>query len=221
MILLIHGGLWDDMDAEGFWHRPGIVAHLRRRGIEVLAPDRPPRASSWAAEVEQLSAVLPDGRVTVVAGSNGCSAAVRLTFALPDRIERLLLAWPATAGDPRVDARTRQGLTEIGATPHVVDALLAGDTLRGVTDEELAGIATRVGVLPAVPENPFHQRRTVDALLRTIPGAVELPGCPEPPRPEFAPVSSSFINTVVAFAGMERRVPGSPSNPGTRRTGQA
>ncbi len=221
MILLIHGGLWDDMDADGFWRRPGIVTGLRQRGIEVIAPDRPPRASSWAAEAEQLSAALPaDGPVTVVAGSNGCSAAVRLALALPDRIERLLLAWPATAGDPHVDARTRQGLTELGAAPHVVDALLTGGILRGVTDDELAGIATPVGVLPAVPENPFHQRRTVDALLRLIPGAVELPGCPEPPRPEFPPVASSFIGTVVAFA-LERRVPGSPSNPGTRRLGQA
>jgi hypothetical protein len=78
---------------------------------------------------------------------------------------------------------------------------LTGDTLRGSTDDELAGIATPVGVLPAVPENPFHQRRTVDALLRTIPGAVELPGCPEPPRPEFPPAAASFIRTVVAFTG--------------------
>jgi len=35
-------------------------------------------------------------------------------------------------------------------------------------------------MLPALPANPFHQRRTVETLLRLILAAVQLPACPEP-----------------------------------------
>jgi pimeloyl-ACP methyl ester carboxylesterase len=138
--------------------------------------------------------------VTILAGSNGCSVAVRLTLAFPDRIERLLLAWPATANDPTVDAQSRAGLTELDASPEVVDALLTGQTLRGVTDDELATLRIPVGMLPSVPENPFHQRHTVDALRRLLPRADELPGCPEPPHPGFPPHTESFVSTVTGFA---------------------
>ncbi|WP_436533037.1 alpha/beta hydrolase [Actinoplanes sp. HUAS TT8] len=199
-VLLVHGGLWEEMDAERFWHRPGIVAGLQRHGVGVLAPDRLRRPRSWTAEAQHLAALLPEHPVTVVAGSNGCSAAVRLALAAPERVERLLLAWPATAGDPRVDTRTRLGLAQLGAEPDVLDALLNGGTLRGVTDDELASVAVPVGVLPSVPENPFHQRRTVDALLRLVPTAVALPGCPEPPHPAFPPHTEALVRTVAAFA---------------------
>lgn len=41
-VLLVHGGPWEaGMDAEWFWAAPGIVAGLQRRGLQVLAPDRP------------------------------------------------------------------------------------------------------------------------------------------------------------------------------------
>src|SRR5438045_6104985 len=113
-LLLIHGGLWDDMNAERFWHKPGIVAGMQHHAITVLWPDRLHRAPSWASEAEHLTTALPDHSVTVIAGSNGCSAAIRLALTSPDRVERLLLAWPATAGDPDVDARTRRGLAELG-----------------------------------------------------------------------------------------------------------
>jgi pimeloyl-ACP methyl ester carboxylesterase len=164
-LVLIHGGLWEDgMDAERFWATPGIVAGLQRRGFEVLAPARPLRAPSWAAEADHLAPTLPDRPVTLVAGSNGCSVAVRLALVRPDRIERLLLAWPPSAGDPVVDARVRGGLVELGASPQVIDELLVGQTLRGVADAELATLQVPVGVLPSAPENPVHQRHTVDAL---------------------------------------------------------
>ena len=32
-VVLVHGGLWEDMDAERFWVRPGIVAALEARGV--------------------------------------------------------------------------------------------------------------------------------------------------------------------------------------------
>lgn len=199
MVVLIHGGLWEDMNADRFWCRPGIVAGLQRHNIHVLVPDRAPRAPSWAVEAQHLSALLPGKPVTLIAGSNGCSAAIRLVLAEPERVDRLLLAWPATAGDPWIDSHTRLGLIEFGAQPSTVDALLAGQTLRGTTDDELASITKPIGVLPSLPENPFHRRHTVDALLRVLPRAVELPGCPEPPDPAFPPHVEAFVRTAIGF----------------------
>jgi len=115
-LLLIHGWLWDDMDAEHFWHQPKIVAGLRHHGFDVLTPDRLPRAPDWTAEATHLATSLPDRPVTVLAGSNGCSAAIRLALTHPDRVERLLLAWPATAHGP-LDTRTQHRLADRGATP--------------------------------------------------------------------------------------------------------
>src|ERR1700681_2429090 len=87
------------MDAGRFWHQPGIVAGLRRHGFEVLAPSRLQQAPDWSAEASHLARSTPRMPVTVLAGSNGCSAAARLALDFPDAVKRLLLAWPATAGD--------------------------------------------------------------------------------------------------------------------------
>lgn len=195
-LLLIHGGLWEDIDAERFWRRPAVVAALESRGYDVLAPDRLVRAPSWAAEADHLAAAAGGVPVTVVAGSNGCSVGVRLALRHPTSVERLVLAWPATAGDERVDAAARRAMTAQGATPETIADLLSGQTLRGVTDAELARLPQRVGVLPSAPENPFHQRRTVDALLRLVPGAEELPGTPESPRPEFPAYLETFVAAI-------------------------
>ncbi|NYE75162.1 hypothetical protein [Microlunatus parietis] len=51
-------------------------------------------------------------------------------------------------------------------------------------------------VLPSLRENPPHQCRTVDALLRLVPGAVEVPGSPEPPRPDFAGHPDALVATL-------------------------
>jgi pimeloyl-ACP methyl ester carboxylesterase len=198
-IVLVHGGLWDDTDAERFWVRPGIVAGLQQAGFAVTGPDRPRRAPSWAAEAEHLAGQLPPGPVTLIAGSNGCSAAVALALSRPVLVERLILAWPATAGDPDVDVPTATGLEAAGADAATVARLLAGESLRGCTDEQLAALPIPVGVLPSVPDNRFHRRRTVDALLKVIPSAVELPGTPEPPSPEFSPHIGGFVSAVRAF----------------------
>jgi pimeloyl-ACP methyl ester carboxylesterase len=200
-ILLVHGGLWEPMDAERFWVRPGIVEDLTERGHVVIAPDRLRFASSWAAEVEHLLPSLPDAPFIVVGGSNGCSVAARLAARRMDHIEGLILAWPATNGDPQVDASAREHLRAQGATDEVANQLLGGGTIRGVTDEELATLSTRIGVLPAVPENRMHQRRTVDALLANMKGSVELPSCPEPPRPEFAPHRPRLIEAIEYMTG--------------------
>ncbi|MFD8600160.1 alpha/beta fold hydrolase [Kitasatospora sp. NPDC059646] len=194
MLVLVHGGLWDDgMDGERFWGRTGVAAGLRGEGLAVTAPDRAMRAGSWDAEAEHLAAALPDRPVVLVAGSNGCSAAVRLALARPGRVRGLLLCWPATAGDAPVDGRL----------PAEAVPLLAGGVLRGVRDEELTGLRMPVGVLPSVPENPVHRRWTADALLALVPGAVELPGCPEPPHPLFRP--GPLVAAVAGFAAGLRR----------------
>jgi pimeloyl-ACP methyl ester carboxylesterase len=198
-MLLVHGGLWGDEDAEFFWHRPGITGGLVERGVEVVAPDRLWRAESWAAEADWL-ADRAGGPAVVVAGSYGCSAAARLAVERPDIVRRLVLAWPGTANDPEVDAFTREALAGFGASEQVIDALLGGETLRGVTDDELYALGMPVAVVPCVPENRTHQRRTVDA-LKDFTGAVELAGCPEPPRPGFQP--DGFIDSIVQF-GLSR-----------------
>jgi pimeloyl-ACP methyl ester carboxylesterase len=200
-LVLIHGGLWEEgMDAERFWHRPGIVAGLRRDGFEVLAPKRLDRAPGWIAEASHLAPALPDRPVTILAGSNGCSVAVRLAVEFPARIERLVLAWPATANDPVIDAQANARLAELNAPPDVIDALLTGQTLRGSTDAELATLDMPVAVVPSMPENPAHQRHTVDALLDILPRATELPGCPEPPHPGFAAHAGAFLSTITGLA---------------------
>ncbi|MBM7784947.1 alpha/beta fold hydrolase [Tenggerimyces flavus] len=182
-VLLIHGGLWDDMDAPRFWHSPGVVAGLAARGFVVDAPDRLARASSWEAEVAHASSWLSRGPVAVVAGSNGCTLGVKLALTYPLLVSRLLLAWPATPLP----------------APSVPSGLLDGETLRGVRDAELASLRLPVGVLRAVPENPVHAWRTADALLDLVPVAVELPGCTEPPRPTFAADLPGFVLTVAEF----------------------
>lgn len=200
-LLLIHGGLWEEgMDAARFWRQPGIAAGLERRGFDVFAPDRLYQAPDWTTEASHLAQAIPDAPVTVLAGSNGCSAAARLAVDFPGSVTRLLLAWPADAGDPVIDNWERGHLAGLGATPEVIDALLAGQTLRGLADRELASLTMPAGVLRSAPANPFHQQHTADALLRLLPQAADLPGCPEPPRPEFPPYLAPFLDTVAAFA---------------------
>jgi pimeloyl-ACP methyl ester carboxylesterase len=181
-VLLVHGGLHEDMDARRFWGSPGVVSGLEQRGLRVAAPDRLPGAISWQSEADHLAPVLPDEPAVVVAGSNGCSVAVRLALTHPGRIGRLILAWPATAGDRSIDDRVRERVTDQA----IATRLLRGGTLRGVLDSELADLRVPTGVLPSARPSPAHQRRTVDALLRLLPDVRELPGAPEPVRPEFA-----------------------------------
>jgi pimeloyl-ACP methyl ester carboxylesterase len=199
-LFLVHGGLWDAMDATRFWRTPGIVAGLESAGLTVIAPDRPRVPGSWSEEVDELGALLPGRPVTLVGASNGCSVAAGLALAYPEAVGQLLLAWPATGGDASVDERTRAGLLGRGAPEEVADGLLRGGTLRGVADQDLAGLRIPVAVLPSMPENPPHQRKTVDALLALIPGSRELPGCPEPPTPNFPPHRDALVEAIVAFA---------------------
>jgi alpha-beta hydrolase superfamily lysophospholipase len=201
-LLLIHGGLWEDIGADWFWRRPGIVAGFERLGFTVVAPDRLRRPASWAADAEHVLAAVPgDEPVTVAGGSFGCSVAVRLALDSPGRVSRMVLAWPASLSDQFAAIRIRASLARLGARAPVLNALLGGETLPSATDAELGTIAVPAGVIPAVPPDPFHPRGTVDSLLRLLPSATELPGCPEAPRPEFPPHLESFLAAVAGFAG--------------------
>jgi pimeloyl-ACP methyl ester carboxylesterase len=214
-VLLIHGGLWEDISANWFWRRTGVIDELEQRGLTVLAPDRLRRAPNWTAEAAHLASAVADavaGAVngdeadatgapwTVVGGSFGCAAALRLALDFPALAGRLLLAWPASAVDQFIQIRLRAGLSRQGASGTVLSALLGGGTLPGTADSELAGLTRPVGVLPAAPPSPLHPRAAVDALLRLLPSATELPGGPEAPRPEFPEHRTAFCDAVAAFA---------------------
>jgi pimeloyl-ACP methyl ester carboxylesterase len=205
-VLLVHGGLWEDTGADWFWRRTRVIDGLERRGLAVLAPDRLRRAPSWTAEAAHLAAAVTEAGGatgapwTVVGGSFGCAAAVRLALDFPALAGRLLLAWPASAADQFIAIRLRAGLSRQGAAGPVLAALLDGGTLPGTADNELAGLTRTAGVLPAVPPSPLHPRAAVDALLRLLPSAAELPGSPEAPRPEFARHRDAFCDAVAAFA---------------------
>ena len=96
-VLLIHGGLWEDIGTDWFWRRTGVVDGLAARGFTVIAPGRLRRAPSWAVEASHIAADpgLPGGPMTVVGGSFGCAVAARLALDFPGLVGRLVLAWPA------------------------------------------------------------------------------------------------------------------------------
>ena len=202
-LLLIHGGLWEDIGADWFWGQPGVVAGFERLGFTVVAPDRLRRPGSWAADAGHVLTAVPLGGepVTVVGGSFGCSVAVRLALDSSAVVGRLVLAWPAALGDQFAAIRMRASLSRLGAPTRVLNALLGEETLPSAADAELGAIAVPVGIVPAVPQDPFHLRATVDSLLRLLPSATELPGCPEAPRPEFPAHLESFLDSVARFAG--------------------
>ena len=82
-----------------------------------------------------------------------------------------------------------------------VDALLGTGIVPSATDAELRALDLPAGIVPAVPPDQLHPRSAVGALLRALPSAVELAGCPEAPRPDFAPHREAFLDAVAAFAG--------------------
>lgn len=185
-VVLVHGGLAEAMDADTFWVRPGMVAALARRGHDVRAPDRNTTPTSWRRAAEDAAKDLPR-RSTVVAGSNGCSVALRLALDRPDLVDRLVLLWPATAGDPAVD-RT---------VPIDAAHLLDGGTVRGVTDAELATLDLPAVVVPTDPEDRWHRHRTARALAELLSGATLLEPAPVPFRASFPAVVDELVDRLL------------------------
>jgi pimeloyl-ACP methyl ester carboxylesterase len=200
-VLLVHGGFHPSNDAEGFWAEPGVIEGLTGNGFRALAPNRAAQPCSWRDEGDHLAAVIDEHgarTVVTVAGSNGCSAAVRTALDHPSLVRALVLCWPATAGDPTADALGRAALSELGWTQRHIDELLLGDTLRGVLDQELRGLAIPVVVIPSEPFNTMHQKHTVDRIIDLIPGATLGDPFPETPSALFAPRRAAFVAELTA-----------------------
>lgn len=206
-IVLVHGGLYDDppMTASDFWIASGVAGALSKNGVEVILHERPAEPTSWDDERDALVATIEatgHERVGLVAGSNGCSTAMRLVLDRPELVARTLLCWPATAGDPVVDELARV----IIADTHGDDAaaaLLDGMPLRGTSSEELAAVDHEVVIYPSLPENKIHQRSTVFELLDVIPDAILVGGSPEPTDAAFADFLEGFASIVTAFSRIE------------------
>jgi pimeloyl-ACP methyl ester carboxylesterase len=124
-VLLIHGGLFDHMNGELFWVRPGIVRDLVDAGYRVLIPDRrycggqttaPFDVDTWYTEAGDMARVLRAADVPqahIVAGSNGCSVAVRLVLDAPQRARSLVLCWPTSPDNAALREVFEQMATEI------------------------------------------------------------------------------------------------------------
>ena len=206
-IVLVHGGLYDDphMTAADFWVATGVAGALSRSGVEVVIHERPTEPTSWTQEGAALAATIEAAgheRVGVIAGSNGCSAAVRLMLDRPDLVARTMLCWPATAGDPVVDELARVIIADTHDDDVAAD-MLGGFPIRGATGDELAALEHEVVIYPSLPENKIHQRATVFELLDVIPDAILVGGSPEPPDDSFAEFLEAFTAVVAAFSRIE------------------
>jgi pimeloyl-ACP methyl ester carboxylesterase len=199
-IVLIHGGLNEGMTARKFWIETGVIEAFIRLGYRVWAPDRVRGPGSWAEEARHLAGEMDRmDSAHLLAASNGCSAAARLAVDAPDRIRSLLFCWPATAGDPQIDGRTRRSIIEAGGTQEAADVLLSGEILRGMAETELSALPIPVGIIAADPPDLYHQRKTVDRLLAIIPSVIELGKFPHPFAPGFQEALPSFCRAVGNF----------------------
>lgn len=206
-IVLVAGGLYDEppMTGERFWLESGVAGALSGRGVEFAIHERPTSPRSWAEEAEAIAATMDRHgweRAGIVAGSNGCSAALRLLVDDSERVARLMLCWPATAADPVIDELARVIITD-AHDPGVARDLLQGDPIRGVSRSELATVDRECAVYPSLPENKVHQRSTVVDLVESIPDAILVGGSPEPTDDAFDDFLDSFAAVVAAFAQIE------------------
>lgn len=191
------------MTGARFWKVPGVVESLEGLGHEVVTPERLRRPATWVEERFHLARQLGAEVDAVVAGSNGCSAALRLVL---DHLEMaVVLCWPATRS-AAADVVARQAFAAANVDAVVQDALLAGDTLRGVSDHELRHLSGPVSIVPSEPENPLHARVTAERLAALIATARMRAGSPEPPNPLFAQHRASFVNEIdLALVQQEAR----------------
>ena len=203
-VVLVAGGLYDEppITAQWFWTETGVAPMLARRHVEVIVHDRPATPTSWEEEAVALAATIEDGgheQVALVAGSNGCSAALRLMIDRPELVARAMLCWPATAGNPVVDDLAEIIISD-AKDKATAQRLLSGYPIRGTTREELAALDTEIVLYPSMPESQAHQRSTITELLSTVTGIMMVGGSPEPFNDEFAEFLEGFVDLVEAFS---------------------
>lgn len=202
--MLVPGGLYDEppVTADWFWVQTGVAPMLRRRNLEVLVHERPSKPTSWTEEAQALASAIEDvghERVALIAGSNGCSAALRLMADRPELVGRTMLCWPATAGHPVIDGLARTIIADVHSEA-VAAELLAGTPIRGVTADELGAVSGEIVIYPSMPESQAHQRSTITELLSTVPGIMLVGGSPEPFDDAFADFVEGFVDLVEAFS---------------------
>ena len=206
-LVLVPGGFYDDppMTANDFWVGTGVAAALGRLGVEFTLHERPSEPRSWSEEADALAKTIRGAgydRAGIIAGSNGCSAALRLTIDHPELSARTMLCWPATAGDAVVDELARIIIADTHDAAVAAD-LLDGTPVRGVSVAALAALTGECVIYPSLPENTIHQRGTVFELLDAIPGSILVGGSPEPPDDAFATFVETFASVVAAFSRVE------------------
>ncbi len=205
-LVLVSGGLYEDVGPEQFWDGPGVTSALCALGWSVHTPHRTIRPRSWHDETATLlEAVTLVGRgepVGLVAASNGCTPALRLALEHPTLVAQVVLCWPATGDDPEIDRRARARLTAAGVDDDVADALLDGELVRALRPDELRSIDVPVALVPAEPDDGAHQRRTVAALRHALRRAVVGLGTPPSPSPSFGPHLGALVALLdVVFLG--------------------
>ena len=141
-------------------------------------------------------------KVALVGASHGCSVAARFAVDHPDRVGRLMLAWPATAGDQVLDDLARIVIEDLRDV-EVADNLLAGETIRGVTNAEIGGLAMPLVVFPSIPASHAYQRDTATKLVEAHPDSFLAGGTPDPLDKQFAEHLDEFIRVVQVIAVVE------------------
>ncbi len=187
------------MTAVMFWTASGVTPALDHHRVSHAAENRPDAPASWNEEASALADIVQANgwsQAAVVAASNGCSAALRLAIDRPDLVARLVLAWPATAAEIVSDTLARTQIDELGPAG-ASDALLAGATIRGVSDAEIASIDVDTVIWPSMPENQLHQGSTVTALVGLLQRPLLMGGSPDPGHKQFPGFLDAFVSMLI------------------------
>ncbi len=204
-VVLVHGGLYEDVTPMNYWIDTGVTGALAQTTTRFIAPKRPTHPRSWKEERDVLLAAIDKAgfdQVALVGASHGCSVAARFAADFPDRVGRLMLAWPATAGDQVLDDLARI-VIEDQMNAAVANDLLAGETIRGVTDAELAGLPMPLVVFPSIPASHAYQRDTATKLVELHTDSFLAGGSPDPLDKQFGEHVDEFLRVVQVIAVVE------------------
>jgi hypothetical protein len=192
-VLLVHGGIHERMDARRFWVEPGVAGAVAAAGYRVPLPDRrwsggatvaPVRSTPgrWRARTSRRCSGTPARRASCCPGARrtapACSPAARVR-----------------------EAGRRPGGDASGCLGR---SLLAGETVRGATDQELRslrGSGLGVAVIAPAGDGPVHIKAVAERLAKLASARPPSPDFPETPRPEFTNVREPFLATLLALLG--------------------